>query len=370
MTYTVAKGNQLVDPDHVLPVENAVDLRSDTVTRPSDEMRRAMAEAAVGDDVYGEDPTVNRLQARAAEIFGKEAALFVPTGCMGNLTAIKIWTHHGDEVICEERSHVNLYELASMSAIAGCMPRTARGEDGILSWGLIEAVIRPRVYYDSQTALVCLENTHNMAGGMLYPTAAVDHICDHAHAVNLKVHLDGARVFNAAVALGDSVARMTRGCDSVMFCLSKGLGAPVGSLVVGSRTFIEEARVYRKMFGGGMRQAGVIAAAGLVALRTSPSRLHIDHENARFLAEGLAKVPQLKIDPAKVQTNIVICDCSATAKTAVEFCEELYTHGVWAQDTTVHSVRFVTHCDVSREEIERALPIIRQVAANTRKAKA
>jgi len=231
-------------------------------------------------------------------------------------------------------------------------------------------VIRPHVYYDSQTALVCLENTHNMAGGMLYPTTTVDGICDHAHAVNLKVHLDGARVFNAAVALGDSVARMTRGCDSVMFCLSKGLGAPVGSMLVGSRAFIEKARVYRKMFGGGMRQAGVIAAAGLIALRKSPSRLHIDHEYARFLAEGLAKIPQLKINPAKVQTNIVICDCSQTGKTAVEFCEELYTHGVWAQDTALHSVRFVTHCDVIREGIEQALPIIRQVAANTRKAKA
>jgi threonine aldolase len=350
------------------PALNVVDLRSDTVTRPTPEMRRAMAEAEVGDDVYAEDPTVNILEREAAELFGKEGALFVPTGCMGNLIAIKVWTHHGDEVICEERSHVNLYELASMSAIAGCMPRVARGADGILSWALIEAVIRPKVYYDSQTALVCLENTHNMAGGMLYPTATVDDICDHAHAAKLKVHLDGARIFNAAVALGDSVARMTRGCDSVMFCLSKGLGAPVGSMVVGSRAFIEKARVYRKMFGGGMRQAGVIAAAGLVALRKSPSRVHVDHENSRFLAEELAKIPQLKIDPAKVQTNIVICDCSATGKTAVEFCEELYAHGVWAQDTALHSVRFVTHCDVSRAAIERAIPMIRQVAANTRKA--
>jgi threonine aldolase len=352
------------------PALNVVDLRSDTVTRPTPEMRRAMAEAEVGDDVYAEDPTVNQLEREAAELFGKDAAIFVPTGCMGNLIAIKVWTHHGDEVICEERSHVNLYELASMSAVAGCMPRIARGEDGVLSWVLIEAVIRPHVYYDSQTALVCLENTHNMAGGMLYPTKTVDDICDHAHARNLKVHLDGARVFNASVALGDSVARMTSGCDSVMFCLSKGLGAPVGSMLVGSRAFIEKARVYRKMFGGGMRQAGVIAAAGLVALRNSPSRLHIDHENARFLAEGLAKIPQLKIDPAKVQTNIVICDCSQTGKTAVEFCEELYPHGVWAQDTALHSVRFVTHCDVNRAGIERALPIIRQVAANTWRAKA
>jgi threonine aldolase len=348
----------------------AVDLRSDTVTKPTAEMRRAMAEAEVGDDVYAEDPTINQLEREAADIFGKEASLFVPTGCMGNLIAIKIWTHHGDEVICEERSHVNLYELASMSAIAGCMPRTARGEDGILSWAAIEAVIRPRVYYDSQTALVCLENSHNMAGGMLYPTKTVHEICDRAHEAGLKVHLDGARVFNASVALGDPVSKIAGKCDSVMFCLSKGLGAPVGSMVVGSQSFIDKARVYRKMFGGGMRQAGVIAAAGLVALRHSPKRLHIDHENARLLAEGIAQIPQLAIDATKVQTNIVICDCSKTGKTAVEFCEELYGHGVWAQDTAKYSVRFVTHCDVDRAGIERALPAIRQVAANSRKAKA
>jgi threonine aldolase len=354
----------------VVPPADVVDLRSDTVTRPTIEMRRAMAEAEVGDDVYGEDPTVNRLEQEAAEMFGKDAALFVPTGCMGNLIAIKVWTHHGDEVICEERSHVNLYELASLSAIAGCMPRIARGEDGILSWRQIEALIRPKIYYDSQTALVCLENTHNMAGGMLYPTATVHDICDHAHEMNLKVHLDGARIFNASVALNDSVAEMTRKCDSVMFCLSKGLGAPVGSMIVGLQAFIDKARVYRKMLGGGMRQAGVIAAAGLIALRNSPQRLHIDHENARFLAERIAEIPQLAIDAAKVQTNIVICDCSKTGKNAVEFCEELYTHGIWAQDTALHSVRFVTHCDADRSGVERALPIIRQVAANTKKAKA
>src|SRR3984885_4831614 len=350
--------------------EGVVDLRSDTVTRPTPAMRAAMAAADVGDDVYGEDPTVNRLQQRAAEIFGREASLFVPTGCMGNLLAIMGWTRPTNEVICELKAHVNLYELASMCAIAGVTPRPVPADAGTLSWGLVEGAIREKIYYDSQTALVTLENTNNMRGGTVYPTAMVDDICEKAHAAGLRVHMDGARVFNAAVALGESVARMTRGCDSVMFCLSKGLGAPVGSMVVGSRAFIEKARVYRKMFGGGMRQAGVIAAAGLVALRKSPSRLHIDHENARFLAEGLANIPQLKIDPAKVQTNIVICDCSGTGKTAVEFCEELYTHGVWAQDTALHSVRFVTHCDVSRAGIERALPIIRQIAANTRKAKA
>jgi threonine aldolase len=344
-------------------LNQVVDLRSDTVTRPTAEMRRAMAEAEVGDDVYGEDPSVNRLEARAAEIFGKEAALFVPTGCMGNLIAIKVWTHHGDEVICEERSHVNLYELASMSALAGCMPRVARAEDGILSWKLIEAVIRPKIYYDSQTALVCLENTSNMAGGTVYPTAQVSEICDRAQVIGLKVHLDGARIFNAATALGDSVADMTRKVDSVMFCLSKGLGAPVGSMVVGSRAFIDKARVYRKMFGGGMRQAGVIAAAGLVALEKSPRRLHVDHKNAKRLAEGVAQIPGFVIDPARVRTNIVIFDCAKTGKTAVEWCEILHRRGVWVQDTALHSVRLVTHCDVDEAGIERALTVLQEVAA-------
>ena len=350
--------------------KNMVDLRSDTVTKPTAEMRRAMAAADVGDDVYGEDPTINRLEARAAEMFGKEAALFVPTGCMGNLIAIKVHTHHGDEVICDERSHVNLYELASMSAIAGCMPRIARGEDGILTWQHIEAVIRPHIYYDSQTALICLENTHNMAGGMLYPTAQVDDICDHAHDVGLRVHLDGARVFNAAAALGESVASMTKKVDSVMFCLSKGLGAPVGSMIVGSRAFIDKGRIYRKMFGGGMRQAGVIAAAGLIALEKSPARLHEDHERAKRLAEAVARIPGFAIDPVKVRTNILIFDCSKTGKTAVEWCDIFYQHDLWAQDTAVYSVRFVTHCDVDDAAIERALAVLHQVAAQPQKARA
>jgi threonine aldolase len=349
-------------------MDGVVDLRSDTVTRPTAEMRAAMAAAEVGDDVYGEDPTVNRLERRAAEIFGKEAALFVPTGCMGNLIAIKIWTHHGSEVICDERGHVNLYELASMSAIAGCMPRVARGEEGILTWKQIEAAIRPKIYYDSQTALICLENSHNMAGGTVYPTAQVAEICGNAHAAGLKVHMDGARIFNAAVALGDSVANMTRDVDSVMFCLSKGLGAPVGSMIAGSGEFIEKARVYRKMFGGGMRQAGVIAAAGLLALTESPKRLHIDHENAKRLAEGIAAIPTLNIDLRTVRTNILILDCTKTGKTAVEVCDAMHERGVWAQDTAPHLIRFVTHCDVNREGIERALKVLQEVAAQPRKA--
>jgi threonine aldolase len=369
MSHTVAKGNQLIDPDHTTPIENAVDLRSDTVTRPSEAMRQAMATAEVGDDVYGEDPTVNRLQKRAAEMFGKEAALFVPTGCMGNLIAIKIWTNHGNEVICEERSHVNLYELASMSAIAGCMPRAVYGtEEGIMTWRQVEASIRPRIYYDSQTALVCLENSSNMWGGTVYPTERVDEICKNAHALGLKVHLDGARVFNAATALNEPVARMTKNVDSVMFCLSKGLGAPVGSMIVGSKEFIERARIYRKMFGGGMRQVGVLAAAGLIALESSPQRLHEDHANAKLLAEGVAKLPGVEIDPTRVRTNIVIFDCTGTGMNAVEFCDALHERGVWAQDTAPYLVRLVTHWNVDREAIERAFVEIQAVVTKKRGA--
>lgn len=370
MSGTIAKSGQRSDPDGVTSLENVVDLRSDTVTRPTAEMRAAMAEAEVGDDVYGEDPTVNRLEKRAAEIFGKEAALFVPTGCMGNLIAIKVWTHHGNEVICDERSHVNLYELASMAAIAGCMPRIARGVDGLLTWKQVEEVIRPTIYYDSQTALVCVENTHNMWGGTVYPTGQVDEICDGAHAAGLKVHMDGARVLNAAAALREDVARMTRGLDSVMFCLSKGLGAPVGSMIVGSAAFIEKARIYRKMYGGGMRQAGVIAAAGLIALEKSPERLHVDHENAQLLARGIAAMPGLKIDPAKVRSNIVIFDCEGTGKNAVELCDLLRGKEIWALDTATYSVRFVTHCDVDRAGCERALVVLKEIVAKPQTARA
>jgi threonine aldolase len=273
-------------------------------------------------------------------------------------------------VICDERGHVNLYELASMSAIAGCMPRVARGEDGILTWQQIEAVIRPKIYYDSQTALVCLENTVNMWGGTVYPTARVDDICSQAHAVRLKVHMDGARIFNAAVALGETLAAMTKSLDSVMFCLSKGLGAPVGSMLVGSASFIEQARIYRKMFGGGMRQAGIIAAAGLIALEKSPARLHEDHANARFLAEGIAQISEFKIDPQKVRTNIVIFDCEKTGRTAVQLCEELQRQGVWAQDTAQYAVRFVTHCDVDRAGCERALFVLGETVAKSHRRSA
>jgi threonine aldolase len=343
---------------------NFIDLRSDTVTRPSAAMRRAMLEAEVGDDVYGEDPTVNRLQARAAEIFEREAALFVPTGCMGNLLGVKAWARPGSEVICEQRGHINNYELASMSAIAGCIPRTVAAPDGILTWDLIEPVIRPKTYYTSQTALVAIENTSNMHGGTIYSCAETDAICDAAHATGLRVHLDGARIFNAAVALNCSVADLARKCDSVMFCLSKALGAPVGSMLVGSREFIEQAHIGRKMLGGGMRQAGVLAAAGLVALEESPKRLHIDHENARRLAEGLAGLRGVAVNPAKVVTNILILDVTPSGCTAAEVSSEFKKRGLLASSTGKFSLRMVTHCDVDRSAIDRAIEVAREAMAS------
>jgi threonine aldolase len=336
-----------------------IDLRSDTVTKPTPEMRRAMAEAEVGDDVYAEDPSVNHLQKRAAEIFRREAAIFLPTGSMGNLIAIKIWTHHGDEVICEDRGHIYQYEMAAMSSVAGCIAHPLNAPRGILTWKMIEPHIRPHIYDYSQTRLISLENTHNMAGGTVYPQEICDEICDRAHDAGLRVHLDGARIFNAATALGKDVAAITRKFDSVMFCLSKGLAAPVGSMLVGSADFIEKARILRKMYGGGMRQAGVIAAAGLIALEKMPARLHEDHANAKFLAEGLSRIPGLHVDVATVQTNMVFADVSGTGKTGLEACAAMRKHGVIAGlGADNYSIRMVTHCDVDRTAIEHALEIV------------
>ncbi len=343
------------------PQAQPVDLRSDTVTKPTPEMRRAMAEAEVGDDVYGEDPTVNRLEARAAEMFQREAALFVPSGSMGNLIALRIHCDHGNEVICESRGHIYNFEMAALAAIAGCLPRPVFAEDGILTWRLIEPAIRPKVYYRAQTGLISLENTHNIAGGVVMPPEVQEEICDRAHERGLPVHLDGARIFNAAVALGKSVVEMTRQVDSIMFCLSKGLGAPVGSMLVGSRGFIEKARVYRKMFGGGMRQAGVLAAAGLVALEKSPPLLARDHRNARRLAEGLAAIPGIQLDPTKVQTNIVIFDVAGTGMTSQEISARLKERGILANGVDPRTMRMVTHFDVDAPGIEQALQVLREI---------
>ena len=324
-------------------------------------MRRAMAEAEVGDDVFIEDPTVNRLQSRAAEIFGREAALYVPSGSMGNLTCIVAQTHPGQEVICEESGHIYNYEMAAMSAVGGVLPRILPGEDGILSWDKIAQAIRPKVYFRPQTALISLENTHNMAGGTVYPTTLAHEICDKAHEAGVAVHLDGARVFNAATYLGENVAEMTKKFDSVQFCLSKGLGAPVGSMIVGTRSFIERCRSIRKMLGGGMRQVGILAAAGLIALEKGPKRLHIDHENAKFLANQLAEIPAITLDPAKVKTNIVIYGVKKSGLSSAEFLQAISERGVLGVPVDNERVRMVTHLDVGRPEIEKAVRVIREV---------
>ncbi len=342
-------------------IKAALDFRSDTVTKPTPEMRRAMAEAQVGDDVYGEDPTINRLEERAAQIFGREASIFVPTGTMGNQIAIKIHTHHGQEIICEERGHIFNYEMATLATFSGCLVRPIYGEDGMLTWSEIKKRIAPGIYYKAQTGLISLENTHNMAGGTVYPQEVADEICDRAHEVGLPVHLDGARVFNAATALGRPVAEVTKKFDSVMFCLSKGLGAPVGSLLVGSKEFIEKARRYRKALGGGMRQAGVLAAAGLIALEKMPARLKEDHENARFMAEGLAQVPGIKIDPKKVATNILVFNISRTGMNTADFSRKLAERNVLAAGIDPENMRFVTHMDVSRSDCEQALAELRAI---------
>ena len=342
-------------------IDKIIDLRSDTVTKPSPAMRRAMAEAEVGDDVYLEDPTVNRLQARAAEIFGREAGLFVPSGSMGNLVCIMAQAMRGQEVICEAAGHVYNYEMASMSALGGVLPRVIPTTDGILSWEQISPAIREKAYYRPQTALVALENTHNMAGGTVYPSRVAHEICDKAHDAGLRVHLDGARVFNAAVYLGENVAEMTKKFDSIQFCFSKGLGAPVGSMIVGSRDFIEHGRVLRKILGGGMRQVGVLAAAALVALEEGPKRLHVDHENAQLLAQGLAQIPGIGVQPDKVQTNIVLYDVGATGLGSTQFLKRLAERQVLGGPVDARRVRMVTHLDVDRNDIEQSLRIIGEV---------
>jgi threonine aldolase len=335
-----------------------IDLRSDTVTRPTSAMRAAMAAAEVGDDVYGEDPTINRLEERAAEIFVREAAIFVPTGTMGNVIALRLHTQHGQEVICEARSHVLDWEMAMMSAFAGCQARTVAAERGILTWDHIAPAIAPKIYYRAQTGLISLENTHNMAGGTVTPLAVFEKIWDGALAAGLPIHLDGARIFNAATALDLDVADLTRGFDTVMFCLSKGLGAPIGSMLVGSRDLIDQARIFRKALGGGMRQAGVLAAAGLIALEEGPKHLAEDHTNARLLAECIANEPDFTIDLEGVQTNIVIFTLKANG-TAPEFVANLKANGVLASAIGPNTVRLVTHRDVTRSDCERAMSILR-----------
>jgi threonine aldolase len=348
-----------------------IDLRSDTVTRPTPAMRRAMAEAEVGDDVYAEDPTVNRLEQRAAEILGKEAGLFVPTGTMGNVIAIKIHTQHGQEVVCESRAHILDWELSMTAWFAGCLIRPVYVEDGILTWSNIQDALRFRSPHCAPTGLIEIENTHNMAGGTVYPMDVLHEICGNAHAAGIPVHMDGARIFNAACHLNRPVRELAVPADTVMFCLSKGLGAPVGSMLVGPSEAIERGRLYRKRLGGAMRQVGVLAAAGLIALEEMPNRLGEDHANARFLAGQLAKLNGLNVHPERVQTNIVIFDVSATGLNAGEFTARLKAYGVvMSEASTSREVRAVTHFDVTRQDCAQAAEavaaLLKQISAPQR----
>jgi len=340
--------------------EGFIDLRSDTVTKPTAEMRAAMAAAEVGDDVYLEDPTVNRLQERAAQIFQREAALFVPSGSMGNQIAVRLHTRPGQEVITEERCHIYNFEMAGMAALSGVLARPIAASDGIMEWKNIEAAIRPKTYYRAQTGLITLENTHNIAGGTIYRKEQIDNICHRAHEAGLPVHLDGARIFNAAVALSCDVASLSRSCDSVMFCLSKGLAAPVGSILTGSKEFIDRARSVRKLLGGGMRQVGILAAAGLIALEKMPARLNVDHENARLLADMLAEERILVVRPEKVRTNIVIVGLERSGFDSGSLEAGLRRQGVLVSPVDSRTIRLLTHMDVSRSQICEAAKKIKE----------
>jgi len=334
-----------------------IDLRSDTVTKPTDAMRKAMAAAEVGDDVFGEDPTVNRLQEKAAEIFEKEAALFVPTGSMGNEIAVKVHTKPGQEIVIEERGHVLNYELGAAAILSGVTIRAVKSADGSghLTWDEIEAALHiDPPYYQAATGLICLENTHNFAGGSVMTAEHCVEVCRSSHERNLPVHMDGARIFNAAVAIGVSAADLTRHCDSVMFTLSKGLGAPAGSILLGTKAFIEEARIWRKRFGGGMRQIGILAAAGMIAIDEGPSQLSEDHVNAKRLATGLSELPGISLDLERVATNIVIFDIAGTGKPVAEIVASLRDKGIIAIGFG-SLIRMVTHRDVCSADIDKTL---------------
>jgi len=335
----------------------AIDLRSDTVTRPTPEMRRAMAEAEVGDDVYGEDPTVNRLEELTARRLGFEAALWVPTGTMGNAVAIRLLTQPGQEVLAEERSHVVRYELCGMAVLSGVMPRTVRAEGGLLTPDHVRGCLSPKAYYKSDVGLVVLENTHNLAGGVVQGVEATRAVLAECREHGLNVHLDGARLWNAAVAVGVEPRELAADVDTLMVCFSKGLCAPAGSMVLASRERIDRARSVRKQLGGGLRQVGVLAAAGIVALETMVSRLGEDHANAALLGETLQRCPGVRVAP--VQTNIVVAGLERHAAPAV--VAALAERRVLAAAMDRSTLRLVTHHDVSRSDCERAAEAIEAV---------
>ena len=344
-----------------------VDLRSDTVTLPTPAMRQAMFDALLGDDVYGEDPTINRLEALAAERLGKEAALFVPSGTMANLVCLLAHCARGDEAIMGDSAHTFLFEAGSSAAVGGIHPSTLPNQpDGALDLTVLEAAIRnPNNDHFPRSRLICLENSHNRCGGAVLAPSYMADVRELADRHGLAIHLDGARIFNAAAALDVGVSVLAHDADSVSFCLSKGLAAPVGSLVCGSSRFVRKARRQRKMLGGGMRQAGVLAAAGIVALETMTERLSEDHANARRLARGLAQSPDILLDAKQVQTNIVIFEMAPGMMAPEELVEGLATRGVKLSTIGGRRLRAVTHCDAGQEDIDYALSAVREVLGNS-----
>lgn len=334
-----------------------VDLRSDTVTKPTPDMRRAMAEAPVGDDVFGDDPTINRLQEMVAKLLGKEAAIYVPSGSMANQTSIRAHTRPGDEIICHGESHIYHYEAGAPAGLSGCSLRLLSGERGLFTAEDVRAAIRPTDSHYPQSRLILVENTHNRSGGSIWPIDRIAAIRQVADEFGLSMHMDGARLMNACVATGHQPIEFTKHFDTVSICFSKGLGAPVGSAVAGTKAMIKQVHRYRKMFGGGMRQGGIIAAGAIYALEHHVDRLADDHANAKRLACAIAGIPGLSIDPNAVETNLLFFEVPSDTA-AKTFCESLRQQGVWMLPVAPHRVRAVTHLDVSKEGIDRTIEVI------------
>ena len=337
---------------------SVIDLRSDTVTRPTPEMRKAIERAEVGDDVLGDDPTVIRLQERVAEIMGKEAACFVPTGTMANQTSIRAQCEHGDEILCHEDSHIVHYETGSPAALSGCMVRPARGEGGLFDEDQVRALHRPDSIHAPRTRLLIVENTHNKGGGTIWPIAQIERVTRAAKELGMRRHLDGARIWNACAATGMSPKDYAQHFDTISCCFSKGLGAPAGSAVAGDRATIARVARFRKMFGGTMRQSGVLAAAAIYALDHHRERLVEDHANAKRQASGLAEIPGVRLDPRSVQTNMVFFDVIPEIGTAAAVCQTLRARNVWMLPNGPQRIRAVCHLDVNAAMIDRAVAVI------------
>ncbi len=331
-------------------MNKTIDLRSDTVTKPTKEMLLAMMNAEVGDDVFGDDPTVNRLEELGAKIMGKEKALFVPTGTMGNQICINVNTSRGDEIIVQENHHIFKYEVGGIAALSGVQCKTLIGREGCYDLDELQKAIRENDIHEPESKIICLENTHNLEGGMVVPLSHMKKVKQFAEQNHLKVHLDGARIFHAAAYLHVPAAEIAQYADTVMFCLSKGLASPVGSLIAGSEEFIGKARKVRKRFGGGMRQVGILAACGILSLTEMTKRLWEDHENAALLAKGIAQIEGLFINPSKVHTNIVIFDIINQKLTADELLEKLKQKGILAITTDTYKIRLIPHYEISKED--------------------